>query len=152
MLDRRRDVDRIPLRIFLNEYVADRLHRAVTANISPTGLYVHRVFAAGLKRLQFGREDRFVQLEFTLPESDEVIWARGEIRYDELDESEPERAPRRRRGENARALGPSMVHGTGIFITDIAGAHARLLRDYVLDRKRQRLQEILTLIRRNRYH
>jgi hypothetical protein len=153
MLDRRHDTDRIPLRMFLNEYVSDRLHRAVTANISPTGLYVHRVYAAGLRRLQFGREDRYVQLEFTLPDCEEVIWARGEIRYDELDAAEPAPEPRRRRGEISRpSASTSMVHGTGISITDIAAAHARLLRDYVHDRKRQRLQEILTLIRHNRYH
>lgn len=133
MLDRRRDVDRIPLKMFLNEYVSDRLHRAVTTNISPTGLYLHRVFAAGHRRLQFGREDRYVQLEFALPGTSDTIWARGEIRYDEL-------------GMEA------MVHGTGIFLTDIARPQARLLREYVIDRKRQRLQEILALIRRNRYH
>jgi c-di-GMP-binding flagellar brake protein YcgR len=129
----RREVDRIPLKMFLNEYVQDRPHRAVSANISPTGLYVNRVFAAGKKHLQFGREDRYVQLEFALPGTTDTIWARGEIRYDEL------------------AAGP-MVHGTGIQIKDIARGHARLLKDYVIDKKRQKLQQILELIRRNRYH
>src|SRR4051794_360688 len=59
----RRDDHRIPLRMFLNEYVRDRHHRAVTTNVSPTGLFVHRVFSAGQKRLAFGRQDRYVQLE-----------------------------------------------------------------------------------------
>jgi hypothetical protein len=133
MLDRRRDTDRIPLQIFLNEYVSDRLHRAVTTNISPTGLYVNRVFAAGHRRLQFGREDRYVQLEFALPDTSDTIWARGEVRYDELG-------------------GESMVHGTGIYLTDIARGHSKLLKEYVYDRKRRRLQQILELIRKNRYH
>lgn len=134
--DNRRDSDRIPLEMFLNEYVADRLHRAVTSNISPTGLYVHRVFAAGHRRLQFGRDQRLVQLEFALPGTSDSIWARGEIRFDAV-------------GDNSAA---EMVHGTGIHLRDIARAHARLLRDYVLDRKRDRLQQILELVRRNRYH
>jgi hypothetical protein len=133
MYDRRRDSDRIPLQMFLNEYVSDRLQRAVTTNISPTGLYLHRVFGAGKKYLQFGREDRYVQLEFALPGTSETIWARGEVRFDELG-------------------GESMVHGTGIFLTDIARGHQKMLKEYVIDKKRQRLQQILELIRRNRYH
>jgi hypothetical protein len=128
----RRDTHRIPLRIFMNEYVRDRLHRAVTTNISPTGLYVHRVFANGAKRLPMGRHDRFVQLEFDLPGTGETIWARGEIRYDEL--------------------GFDLVHGTGIALTDIANKHQRMLKEYVIDEKRKRLKTILELIRKNRYH
>lgn len=129
----RRDNQRIPLKIFLNEYVDERLHRGMTANISPTGLYMNRVFGAGLRHLQFGREDRFVQLEFALPGTSDTIWARGEIRYDELNAGE-------------------LVHGTGIHFVDMARGHQRLLNEFVIDRKRQRLREILELIRRNRYH
>jgi hypothetical protein len=128
----RRDDHRIPIRMFLNEYVRERHHRAVTTNLSPTGLFVHRVFSAGQKRLAFGRQDRYVQLEFTLPGVNETIWARGEVRYDELD--------------------ATMVHGTGIYLTDIARGHQRLLKEYVLDEKRRRLKNILELIRKNRYH
>jgi hypothetical protein len=132
MLDRRDD-HRIPLQIFLNEYVRERHHRAVTTNVSPSGLFIHRTFAAGVKRLPIGRHDRFVQLEFALPGTSDTIWARGEIRYDEL------------------GVG-NFVHGTGIYLTDLARGHARLLKEYVLDEKRRRLQGILDLIRRNRYH
>jgi hypothetical protein len=128
----RRDDHRIPLRLFLNEYVRDRLHRAVTSNISPSGLFVHRVQAAGARRLPVGRHDRFVQLEFALPGTGEVIWARGEIRFDEI--------------------GFDLVHGTGIALTDIASKHQRLIKEYVIDEKRRRLKNILELIRRNRYH
>ena len=98
----RREVDRIPLKMFLNEYVQDRPHRAVTTNISPTGLYVNRVFAAGKKHLQFGREDRYVQLEFALPGTSDTIWARGEIRYDELDGG-PDGPRHRHRAQGHRA-------------------------------------------------
>jgi hypothetical protein len=135
----RRDVDRVAVQIFLNEYVSDRLHRAVTTNVSPTGLYVHRVFSNGLRRLQFGREDRRVQLEFALPGMSDTIWACGEVRYDEL-------------GHAARSGDEAMVHGTGIQFVAIARGHARLLRDFVIERKRQRLKQLLELVRKNRYH
>jgi hypothetical protein len=139
----RRDDDRIPVEMFMNEYVSDRLHRVVSSNVSPTGIYLHRVYATGHRHLQFGREDRFVQLEFTLPGTSETIWARGEVRYDDLglgDDSAPVRTAHK------------MVHGTGVFFTDLARGHAKLIRDYVIDRKRDRLTELLGLIRQNRYH
>lgn len=126
----RRETHRIPLRLFLNEYVNERMHRAMTTNVSPTGLYVHRV--SGLKGLQFGRDDRYVQVELQLPGTSDTIWARGEVRYDDL------------------GLDP-MIHGTGIFLTDIARGHARMLKEFVIDTKRQRLKQILELVRRNRY-
>jgi hypothetical protein len=129
----RRDEHRIPIRMFLNEYVRDRLHRAVTTNLSPNGIYLNRVFANGQKRLAFGRHDRYVQLEFQLPGTSDTIWARGEVRYDELGVE-------------------SMVHGTGIYLTDLARGHQRMLKEYVIDEKRKRLQNILELIRKNRYH
>ena len=135
----RRDDDRIPLQLFLNEYVADRLHRVVTTNVSPTGLFVNRVFAAGHRRLQFGREERVVQLEFALPGTSDTIWASGEVRYDEL-------------GLAARSGDEAMVHGTGIQFVSIARGHTRLLRDFVFEKRRQRLQQILELVRKNRYH
>ena len=129
-MSERRETHRIPLRLFVNEFVNERMHRAMTTNVSPTGLYVHRV--GGVKGLQFGRDDRYVQIELALPDTSDVIWARGEVRYDDL------------------ALDP-MVHGTGIYLTDLARGHARLLKEFVIDRKRQRLTQILELVRRNRY-
>ncbi len=134
----RRDLDRVPLTMYLNEYVQDRLHRAVTTNVSPTGIYLHRTLTAGARDLKCGREDRFVHLEFALPGTGETIWARGQVRYDEV--------------ERQSRAADAMVHGTGIYLTDLARAHAKILREYVQDRKRDRLRQILDLIRRNRYH
>jgi hypothetical protein len=102
----------------------------MATNVSPTGLYVHRTYEAGLKRLQFGREDRYVQLEFELPGTSEIIWARGEVRYDDVE--------------------TQLLHGTGVHLTDIARAHARLLRDYVLDFKERRLRSLLGAVSFNR--
>ncbi len=124
--DRRED--RVPLQLFLTEYVDERPHRGVTTNISPTGLYVNRVS----RPRWFARDSRFVQLELLLPGTSDTIWAHGEIRRDELD--------------------AELVHGAGIEIVGIARGHQRLRRDYVVEQQRQRLSQILELVRRNRYH
>ena len=133
----RRDHDRVSFEMFLNQYVDERLERGVTSNVSPTGMYLHRV----LKRRETGagRSTRFVQLEFNLPGTSEVIWARGEVRRDEL-----ELPPWRRDSE--------MVHGSGVRLVALPKAHARMWRDFVYEKKKQRVTEILELIRRNRYH
>jgi hypothetical protein len=140
-LDRaeRREEARVPLQMFLDEYVSERHHRAMSANISTRGLYLHRVFAAGRRQSQFGREERFVQLEFALPGVGESIWAQGEVRYDELGI-----------GASPSNSG-AMVHGTGIQFVAMAQGHERLLRDYLLDRKRERLEVLLARVRRNRH-
>jgi hypothetical protein len=129
-----RDHDRVQFEMFLNQYVDERLERGVTSNVSPTGMYLHRV----LKRFT-GRSSRFVQLEFQLPGTSEVIWARGEVRRDEL-----ELPPWRRDSE--------MVHGSGLRLLEMPRAHRRMWKDFVHEKKRQRVNEILELIRRNRYH
>ena len=126
----RRDLERVPLEIFLDEYVDDRPHRALTTNLSPTGLHMHRVATRSSR--WFRRQSRHVQLEFALPGTRETIWARGEIRYDEL--------------------GMDLVHATGVALTDMARAHQRLIGDYLYDQRKRRLHEILELVRHNRYH
>jgi hypothetical protein len=126
----RRDLERVPLEIFLDEYVDDRPHRALTTNLSATGLYMNRV--ATRRSRWFRRQSRHVQLEFALPGSGESIWARGEIRYDEL--------------------GMDLVHGTGVELVDMARAHQQMIRDYLYEQKKSGLQQILELVRKNRYH
>jgi hypothetical protein len=133
--DKRRASGRIALEMFLNEYVDDRLHRGVASNLSTTGLYVHRV--VGARALRVGRDSRFVQLEFELPGTREVIWARGEIRHDELD---------------LPTSDAGLVHGTGIHLVAIARPHLQLLRDFVVATRRQQVQDVLELMRKNRYH
>jgi hypothetical protein len=122
----RRDLERVPLNIFVDEYVGERKHRALTTNVSATGLYLHRVRAGSY------RDTRHVQLELALPGTSDTIWARGEIRYDHL--------------------GDELVHGTGVELTAIARGHQRLLRDYLYEERLQKLERILELIRQNRYH
>jgi c-di-GMP-binding flagellar brake protein YcgR len=123
-LDRRLGF-RVPMEIFLNEYVQDRAHRALTVNISDTGLYVNKV----LTPLQ--RASRVVGLEFELPGTGETIWARGEIAHDALDD---------------------YFHGQGIRFTGMAKLHARMLREYCIEKRRVQLGNLLERIRRSRLH
>jgi hypothetical protein len=132
----RRDLDRVPLEIFLNQYVDERLHRAVTTNVSPTGIFINRVHG-GLPKL-ITRASRFVQLEFELPGTGEIIWARGEVRRDEL--------------EIDRDDAPGLVHGSGIHLVEIARGHRELLRDWVLERKWSTLQQMFRLVQQRRAH
>ena len=133
----RRGLDRVPIKLACDEYVGEKMHRALTANLSPTGMYVDRVFGAGLEKLQLGREDRQVQLEFTLPASNESIWALGEVCHDEVGMMRGQRAS---------------VHGTGVRFTAIARKHARMIEDFVFDARRRRLEQLLdrVLNRRSR--
>ncbi len=128
LIAERRDVERVPISLFLDEYVDDKPHRALTTNLSSTGLYMHRVATRGARH----RHDRYVQLELALPGTGDTIWARGQIRYDEL--------------------GLDLVHGTGVELVQMARGHRRLLGDYLYEQRRRRLTEILELIRENRYH
>src|SRR5262249_13609515 len=114
---------RIPLEMFLNQYAHERPHRGLTVNISETGLYVNKVVAPLL------RNARVVSLEFELPGTGEVIWARGEVCYDTLDD---------------------YFHGQGIRFAGMARVHAKLVRDYCVERRRARLGQLLERIRKSR--
>lgn len=116
---------RVPLEMFLNEYVQDRAHRALTVNISETGIYLNKVIAP------LERTTKVVGLEFELPGTGETIWARGEIAYDSLDD---------------------YFHGQGVRFTGMPKLHARMLRDYCIEKRRAQLGDLLDRIRRSRYH
>jgi hypothetical protein len=116
---------RIPLEIFMNEYLNDRPHRAMTVNISETGVYVHKVATS------FNRRSRVVGLEFALPGLADTIWARGEICYDTFDDH---------------------LHGQGIRFTGMPRVYGRLLRDYCIEKRREQLGQLLDRIRRTRTH
>ena len=121
----RRLGNRIPLEIFMNEYLQDRPHRALTVNISETGVFVNKI-AAG-----FNRRSRVVGLEFALPGTSDTIWARGEICYDTFDDH---------------------LHGQGIRFTGMPRSYARLLRDFCIEKRREQLAGLLDRIRKSRAH
>jgi hypothetical protein len=119
----RRYTARVQLEMFLNEYVADRLHRGVATNVSETGLY--------LESLPVRRREGVLQLEFQLPGTGETIWARGEVTHQVRDD---------------------YFHGAGVRLVGIARLHARLLRDYVVERRREQLRTLLHAVRQGRMH
>lgn len=117
---------RIDLEIFLNQYVRDRPFRALTQNLSETGLYLNRVhLPAGSRPLP---ETRDVGLEFELPGTSEVIWARGRVCYEAVD---------------------PYFHGAGIQFVAMPRVHARLLRDFCVEARRAELAGLLSRIRAN---
>lgn len=70
-----------------------------------------------------GRHGRTIPIEFEIPDVDEVMWALGEVRFDEV-----KRAPK---GCNIGTAG--MVRSTGIRLVGAADRHMHLLREYVMD-------------------
>jgi PilZ domain-containing protein len=111
---------RIPLKLHANEYVGERLYRAVVTNLSESGLYLSRLL------VPLRRGGSTVQLELVLPGTSDSIWARGEVCYDTLD---------------------SYFHGTGVRFTGIASAHSRLIRNFVMDMRVMRLRRFLRQMR-----
>ena len=112
---------RVPLPIFLNQYIEDRPTRGLVANVSPTGIHVKTV------KLPVARPfTRIVALEIELPGTAETIWARGEI---------------------CNQRGEGVVEATGIRFTAMPSIHARLLRDYCAEARRDELTRLLTRIR-----
>jgi c-di-GMP-binding flagellar brake protein YcgR len=113
---------RVPLEIFVNQYIADRPCRALTTNVSETGIHLTRVT---LPRRPAAAE-RLVGLELELPGTGEVIWARGEICYQQ-------------RG--------GALTATGVRFDAMPRIHARLVRDFCHERRRSRLAAMLDRVR-----
>src|SRR5262249_41670974 len=92
---------------------------ALIVDLSESGLRLQRP-------LRGRRAGRIVQLEFELPEADEIVWAKGEGRFDELWRGGAGGGPRRT---------------SGVRLVAAAQRHLRMLRDYVMAR-REHLREI----------
>jgi hypothetical protein len=135
-MENRRDERRIPVESFYTEYVSERAYRGLITNVSDRGLRVQRLLRPG------ARMSRVVQLEFELPGTQELIWAKGEACFDELEIAAF--------GPDGR--GPSAtLHSSGIRITALAEKHARIIRDYVWEARRRHLSEQIRSIH-ERYH
>ena len=101
---------RVRLEMFLNEYIRDLPFRALATNVSSTGLLIRKLIEPNLPL------SRVVGVEFEIPGTGEVIWARAEPRFDALDDD---------------------FQISGLVFTGMAGKHERLLRDFV-QHKRER--------------
>jgi hypothetical protein len=105
--DDRREDPRIRLEMFLNEYVKEQSYRALAVNVSSTGVYLQRLADPTARR------SNSVGLEFELPGTNEVIWARAEPRFDWI---------------------AGDFHQTGLRFTAMARKHERLVRDFVREK------------------
>lgn len=114
---------RVPSEMFLNQYIADQPYRAMAGNLSETGVLLNRVKV--LPR-DLSESDRVIGLEFELPGTGETIWARGEICYQSKD---------------------SYFYTDGVRFTAMPQIHARLLRDYCIESRREHLGGLLGRIR-----
>ena len=100
---------RIPVETLCSEVIDDREHYGMLVELSPNGVR--------LERPLLGRRDgNIVQLEFELPDADEIIWAKGEVCFDRY----------RRTPE-----GPGAVRTTGVRLVAAASRHLRMLREWV---------------------
>jgi hypothetical protein len=106
--DDRRSDSRIRTEMFLNQYVKEQPYRALATNLSSTGLFLQKL------ALPSTRHDSSVGLEFELPGTGEIIWARAETRFDSV---------------------ASDFHLTGLRFMAMAQKHERLIRDFVRDKE-----------------
>ena len=103
LFDNRRFDSRIPLELYVSAYVMDQPQRAVTMDISESGLYLNAL-------IQHPYPPRTpVGLEFELPSIGETIWAAGETCRESMDD---------------------YFYGLGVRFTGMANRHQRLLREY----------------------
>ncbi len=106
--DDRRDGSRLPLQLYLNEYIKDRQFRALAVDISEAGLSLHKLTEPTVVH------SPTVGLEIELPGTNEIIWAAAESRFD--------------------AIGGDF-HVSGLRFSAMARKHHNLLRDYVRERR-----------------
>jgi hypothetical protein len=104
--DRREDL-RIGVEMFLNQYVKDHPYRAQAINVSSAGIYLQKLADP------LARRSKEVGLEFELPGTNEVIWARAESRFEWVADD---------------------FHLTGLRFTAMARKHERLVHDYVREK------------------
>ena len=99
-----RVVNRKSLDVYMNKYIGDEPFMVRTADISPTGIYLHKLIEPDLP------EGSMVSLEFQLPHTDEVIWARGAVMRE------------------SQRWGTS---GVGVWFTILPDGYRQMIEDYV---------------------
>ncbi len=127
-LHAKRTGPRIPLRIPYNEFVAERQLIGIISDVSEQGLRV--------ERLARNTGSRIVQVEFELPGTNETIWAKGELCFDQLRQT---------------AAGLQPVRTSGLRLVAAAQKHLRLMREYVLELRRAWLEQDDALMRASAY-
>jgi hypothetical protein len=106
---------RIAVEKLANEVIAERERLGLIVDLSATGL---RLEGRSFER----RESGIVQLEFEMPDVDEIVWAKAEVCFDRV---------------HARRDG--MIRSTGVRIVAAARRHLEMLREWVAAARLQRV-------------
>jgi len=114
---KRRDSPRISVETFCSDHTGDKESHALIIDLSEAGMRVQRPLV-GVPR------SRVLQLEFEVPGVDELIWAKGEVCFDEVWRVPPA-------WESTQLSG--VVRTSGIRLAATSSRHQRLLREYVND-------------------
>ena len=117
MHDHRRVSPRIDVEALCWEVIGDRERSAMLVDVSTQGARVERPYIGG-------RIEHEVPLQIEVPGIDEVMWARGDVVFDEL-------VPSRDCKSNGGPFG--LMRRTGYRIAIAAARDLRLLREYVYD-------------------
>ncbi|HUJ61763.1 MAG TPA: PilZ domain-containing protein [Kofleriaceae bacterium] len=126
--DPRRTSPRIDVEALCWEVIGDREVSSLIVDLSSDGARLERPYRGG-------RIERAAPLQLEVPGIDEVMWARGEVMFDQL---VPTRSP---------AGGPfGLLRRTGYRIATAAARDLRLLRDYVYDMARARRAELPVML------
>jgi len=120
---RRRECRRVPVEALCSLLHRDDERHAIVVDVSANGLRVQRPLG--------GPRTRSLQLEFEVPSADEIVWAKGEICFDEIVRVAP--------GEENGFSGVLRI--SGIRLVSAAERHKRLLRDVVVERARKLWRE-----------
>jgi c-di-GMP-binding flagellar brake protein YcgR len=107
-VDDRRLARRVSLDMFFNQYIQDHPVRSLAVNVSEHGLAAQRLVE------RTTRHARVVAIEFELPGTGEIIWAKGETQFEAIDRD---------------------FHRAGIRFLAMARRHERLVREFVWDRR-----------------
>jgi hypothetical protein len=124
--DLRRLMPRIDVETYCSELVDGRDRPGLIVDLSPEGARLARPYRGG-------PTPRDIVLELEVPELDEVIWARGEVCFDRLDQ-----APRGQGGPL------ELIRTTGVRLVSAAVRDLRVLRECVIETYRAR-QALVTV-------
>jgi len=111
---------RIPYSTMLTSFVHERPMRALAEDLSDTGMRLHAVTPRA------PAPGTMMSLEMVLPDSDDTIWATGQVCHRKPDD---------------------LAAGLGIRFVAMAQLHARRLRDFCMESRRAHLGGLLARIR-----
>jgi c-di-GMP-binding flagellar brake protein YcgR len=111
---------RIPFETMVTSYVQDRPVRAMTSNLSDTGMSLTAISMVAPP------PGMVVGIEIDFPGMEDSIWASGQICYRTDDH---------------------LASGLGVRFLAMASSQARMIRDYCVEARRQNLGALLARIR-----